>query len=371
MKMTAPSQRLSFEEIVSRSESLDVDKLGLHALENLPAPIMLLNHTRQIVFANRALREISKHDLERLLGSRPGEAIGCENAELAEGGCGCSGPCSTCGAVLSILQGLQGDACTSDCRITRRHQDSIEALDLRVSVQPLVFENDPFVLVFLNDISAEKRRQSLEKIFFHDVMNVAGSIRGFTDILLDYDLSNPREVLEQLQSATQQMIDEVEAQRLLSQAESGELSTNREPLETASLLEQVVRLMQGHEVAEGKHLEIAPSSCREIILSDSTLLVRCLVNLCKNALEASAPGEIVTVESSCDEHVVRFKVQNEAVIPSNVQLQVFQRSFSTRGAGRGLGTYSVRLLVERYLAGKVSFSSDKTNGTCFTIVLPR
>lgn len=371
MTMVAPSQRLSFEDIAVRSQTLDVEKLGLSALENLPAPIMLLNHTRQIVFANRALREISQSDLERLLGRRPGEAIGCENAELAEGGCGCSDPCSTCGAVLSILQGLQGDCSSDDCRITRRYQDRIEALDLRISVQPLEFEEEPFVLVFLTDISAEKRRQNLEKIFFHDVLNVAGSIRGFTDILLDYDLSNPREVLEQLQLAAQQMIDEVEGQRLLSQAESGDLSVAREPVETLSLLERVVKLMQGHEVAEGKTLEIARTSCREIFLSDATLLSRCLVNLCKNALEASDVGETVTLESHCEQHTIHFSVKNSAVISPEAQLQMFQRSFSTKGRGRGLGTYSVRLLVERYLAGKVTFVSDEACGTCFTLTLPR
>jgi sensor histidine kinase regulating citrate/malate metabolism len=51
-------------------------------------------------------------------------------------------------------------------------------------------------------------------------------------------------------------------------------------------------------------------------------------------------------------------------------LQIFQRSFSTKGAGRGLGTYSIKLLGERYLHGTVSFASSAEQGTIFQISLP-
>lgn len=39
--------------------------------------------------------------------------------------------------------------------------------------------------------------------------------------------------------------------------------------------------------------------------------------------------------------------------------------------GRGIGTYSMKLLGEHYLRGQVDFTSDEANGTIFTITLPR
>jgi len=57
-------------------------------------------------------------------------------------------------------------------------------------------------------------------------------------------------------------------------------------------------------------------------------------------------------------------------MPRNVQLQVFNRSFSTKGQGRGIGTYSIRLLVTRYLRGTVDFTSSKEQGTTFRARLP-
>jgi sensor histidine kinase regulating citrate/malate metabolism len=54
-----------------------------------------------------------------------------------------------------------------------------------------------------------------------------------------------------------------------------------------------------------------------------------------------------------------------------VQLQIFQRSFSTKGEnGRGIGAYSVKLFGEGYLKGKVAFSSSDPEGTVFSLSLP-
>jgi sensor histidine kinase regulating citrate/malate metabolism len=62
-----------------------------------------------------------------------------------------------------------------------------------------------------------------------------------------------------------------------------------------------------------------------------------------------------------------FQVHNEGIIPREIQLQLFQRSFSTKGKGRGIGTYSIRLLVENYLKGKVTFVSNEDCGTNFSV----
>jgi signal transduction histidine kinase len=50
--------------------------------------------------------------------------------------------------------------------------------------------------------------------------------------------------------------------------------------------------------------------------------------------------------------------------------QVFQRSFSTKGSNRGLGTYSMKLLGENYMGGKISFESIIGKGTTFYFDLP-
>ena len=45
-------------------------------------------------------------------------------------------------------------------------------------------------------------------------------------------------------------------------------------------------------------------------------------------------------------------------------------TFSTKGAGRGLGTYMLRFLTEQYLGGSAEFSSSEKDGTTFRIRIP-
>jgi len=68
---------------------------------------------------------------------------------------------------------------------------------------------------------------------------------------------------------------------------------------------------------------------------------------------------------------VLLAVNNAAVMPDEVQENIFRRRFSTKGATRGMGTYSMLLLSERYLRGRVSFSTSPEAGTTFTLRLPK
>ncbi len=106
--------------------------------------------------------------------------------------------------------------------------------------------------------------------------------------------------------------------------------------------------------------------------TDARLLRRVLGNMLKNALEAVPPGATVTLGCECSAERVRLSVGNPGAMPSKVQQQVFERSFSTKAErGRGIGTYSMKLLGERYLGGKVSFTSNEAEGTKFFLELPK
>ena len=79
---------------------------------------------------------------------------------------------------------------------------------------------------------------------------------------------------------------------------------------------------------------------------------------------------MVTLKCDYDKDKIRFSVNNLKVMSKEVQHQIFQRSFSTKAANRGIGTYSVKLLTEKYLKGKVWFTSDEIFGTTFYVELP-
>jgi signal transduction histidine kinase len=154
-------------------------------------------------------------------------------------------------------------------------------------------------------------------------------------------------------------------------AEADELSVNPSDLRTKEVLEELAVAYRHHEVATGKSIIVATESEDVGIRSDHTLLLRVLGNMVKNALEASLEGETVTLGSARDADEVTFWVNNPAFMPRKVQLQVFKRSFSTKGSGRGIGTYSIRLFVTRHLRGSVDFESSEDRGTTFWVRLPK
>ena len=124
------------------------------------------------------------------------------------------------------------------------------------------------------------------------------------------------------------------------------------------------------ELMSGKRIQVEVQSNGRIE-TDPTLLGRVVGNLIKNALEASRAGGTVAIRAENLSSQTVISVHNFGVIPREVQLQLFQRSFSTKGGqGRGVGTYSVRLFTEQYLGGEVKFESTDEVGTSFTLVVP-
>ncbi len=269
----------------------------------------------------------------------------------------------------AILAAQCGSPEVKECRIAIK--DSGDALDLKVSTVPFDYQGEQFTVCSLQDISHEKRRRALERTFFHDVLNTAGGLRGFVELLLESEPEEVPEVAGTVNKISRQLIDEIEAQRSLLAAESNQLSVNLVELDTKEILEELAVVYRRHEVAKSKKIEIAADCESATFRSDQTLLQRILGNMLKNALEATSAEEKVTLGARRDGNRIELWVQNPAFMPREVQLQVFNRSFSTKGAGRGIGTYSMRLLASKYLGGTVDFTTSEADGTTFRVRLTR
>jgi len=88
----------------------------------------------------------------------------------------------------------------------------------------------------------------------------------------------------------------------------------------------------------------------------------------KNGLEADQ-GPVVLNARSLDGGVV-FEVRNQGLVPIEHRDRIFRRAYSTKGVGRGLGCYSMKLFGEGILGGRVWFTSEPGEGTTFRIWLP-
>lgn len=370
----APAERATAEEVGELHGRVQSNRLLQALLEAVPDLLMILNAQRQVLAVNtRLLQALGLEDAETALGLRPGELVNCVHATECPGGCGTSESCSVCGAVQTILGALETrGTCTGECRLRTASEADGGALDLEVQATFMEVEGNELVVFALRDISAEKRRSVLERTFFHDVLNVAAGLQAVAE-LLSYDEPDPaveEEYKQDLRRMAVQIGDEIMAHRQLLAAERGELKLNVQALHVPEMLESVAELYRHHTVARQRELKIVAAP-DYTVHTDAVLLRRVLGNLVKNALEATPEGGTVTLAAEATPAGVRFQVGNPTVMPEAVRLQVFQRSFSTKGgSGRGIGTHSVKLLTERYLGGQVSFTSQEPEGTVFTVELP-
>jgi signal transduction histidine kinase len=271
--------------------------------------------------------------------------------------------------VRAILSALRGKKACEECHILRNPGG--DALDLRVVSTPFAFGNEAFVIFVVTDISHEKKLQVLERTFLHDISNTLMVLRGVADLATVSGSLKDATLIKELDLGVQIMTDEVNGHKELQAAESGDLTIHPTSMSSLSVLQDVVALYRGLPIARARTIQIVPSSADVRFSTDKTQLTRIVGNMLKNALEASLSGERVLVGCERDRDTqVSFWVQNFQVMPPKVQLQIFNRSFSTKGKGRGIGTYSIKLLCERYLKGKVSFVSSAEQGTIFKVTLP-
>jgi signal transduction histidine kinase len=366
---TGKIERIAPEDLLSQITRFSETSLTRHLLDAIPTPLMVLNDRHQIVFANQGLLEVfAFSEVSEVHGLRPGEVFDCAFAKLSHG-CGTSEACRTCDVLLASFAGLAGKEDERECQITCSKENRQEALDLRVKTSPITCSVGQFTVFTVSDISHEKRRRVLERIFFHDILNVAGSIRGFTDILLHHKPDDRHEIYALIQAAAEQTIEEIETQRILAAAENQELQIRPEPFHLKDFLLKTVGIYRRHQVAAGRELRLELKIPDLTLTSDRALLGRVLGNMIKNALEACAPNQTVTVHCSLAGNRILFGVHNPGIIPDQNRLKIFKRSFTTKGEGRGLGTYSLRLLSD-HLRSEVHFTSSAEAGTTFFVLHP-
>lgn len=241
-----------------------------------------------------------------------------------------------------------------------------------VHTTPLEINGFKFIIYALKNIENDKRRYALEKIFFHDVLNTSGAVNGMAHMLKDtVDKIELDDLHDALIESSNQLLQEILSQRELRNAEEGNLKVNLKIVSVNQILRSSFNLYSKHELAKDKNFSVLYLEKDLEINTDQFILVRSIGNLIKNALEASLKGNIVKLYTELSEDKIKFCVYNNTVIPENIQIQIFKRSFSTKdNVNRGIGTYSVKLLIEQYLDGKVIFVSDEINKTIFTISVP-
>ena len=253
-------------------------------------------------------------------------------------------------------------------------KSSPKIISLKAIFSPIIHEKEKILSVvgIFEDISEHKQ---IERFFFHDILNTAGSLRNFAGLLKDNvnDIKVDSSILSdinQIASISDKVVQGIISHRTILTSEKSELKLNLTDIHTNDFIIDIIKNVYQEPTEENKLIKVDANFEDIIVHTDPALLSRVVENLIKNAIEASLPGGFVTIGCKKENERISIWVNNQTAISEEIKSKIFKRSFSTKGPGRGIGTYSIKFLTEKYLQGSASFSSSKNEGTTFKIELP-
>lgn len=284
----------------------------------------------------------------------------------------------------AALETGQQEAYTSSLELTVPGETSPRTLHVR-TVRVVDNRREVVgIVTVLRDITREKKieqmKSDLVSTVSHELRTPLTSIQGFSEILLEEDLSR-EEAMEFAQ------IINSEARRLgslisdfldLSRIESGEIEIKQESLRLNDVISSSRVVME--QQAAAKRISIYtefPEDPHVYVIGDADKLEQVFVNLLSNAIKYSPPEKEVQLLVSASATTVTVKVVDHGFgIPPESLPRVFDRfyrvdmSATSETGGTGLGLTIVREIVERH-GGRITVESEVGRGSVFTIVLPR
>jgi two-component system, OmpR family, sensor histidine kinase BaeS len=222
---------------------------------------------------------------------------------------------------------------------------------------------------------ADRQRRQLTADIAHDLGTPLTVVSGYVQAMKDNKLPVTQERLETVFEELGLLQSLIEDLRLLSLAESKQLTLEKEETTAKHLLEQVQQAFAGRAEQAGLrltlHLESNPT-----LLVDSERLRRVLGNLVSNAIRHTPYGGEIRLIAKLEQGQPVLQVADTGQgIPQEKLPHIFDRFYRAdehrnhEKGGSGLGLAIVKALIELH-GGAVSAQSVLEKGTTFQIALP-
>ena len=159
----------------------------------------------------------------------------------------------------------------------------------------------------------------------------------------------------------------------ISEAESGTMQLQREPVALAQVVARAVDLYRDVAEAKGVALHVGVGD-DVVVIADRTRLEQVAANLIDNAVKYTPSGGRVDVEVHRERDAATLRVRDTGPgIPADELTRIFDRLFrgdiSRAERGLGLGLSLVKAVVEAH-GGTVDVVSELGRGSVFTVSLP-
>lgn len=198
----------------------------------------------------------------------------------------------------------------------------------------------------------------------HEINGPLGIILGYAQVIRrdgadDEALSAIEDEARQCQRIVQALLD-------MSRTDA----PVRERVALAELVRDGAERLRASGLVDSRAVNIvAPDEAH--VRGDEAKLRQVVLNILRNALEATAPGGAVDVVAGSDGGLVTLTILDRgAGLAAEVEQRLFEPFFTTKARGTGLGLAIARAIVEAH-GGTLTLAARSGGGACATLTLAK
>lgn len=212
--------------------------------------------------------------------------------------------------------------------------------------------------------------------FLHELKTPLMALTAASELLAREDTAGRRlELVGMIQRETSRLSKMAQDFLDLARLESGRIQINREPVDLAALIHNVVRLQEPQAIAREIDIHVELPDRVPPIMGDDNRLMQVLLNLLNNAIKYNVVHGSATIKLKELEKEVMIEIADTGagIAPENLA-HLFERFYRipdregfTKGTGLGL-SIAARILQEH--GGRIEVESTLGQGSTFRCYLP-
>ena len=243
----------------------------------------------------------------------------------------------------------------------------------------LVLLNDPDVIDSLEtDIRLANQLQGMARVYrtvAHELRAPLSAMMIHLDLLRESLTADEASKADKETQSRYVVVLRAELERLnrsLSEALTQTLPSpdQRDRFDLRDALAELGTLLAPQARRQGVDLRTTMSDEPVLMVGHRDRLKQTFLNIAVNGLEAMPQGGRMSLEMQVEGSRVRVTIADTGRgIPSEVLARIYERDFTTKGTGSGIGLYVARTLVEMH-GGEIQTESHEGRGTRVEVTLP-